>query len=82
MNDSYPLPNIHNIIHNLGKGNIFSCLDLKQGFHQIPLTEDSKAFVTSVGLYEHNVLPMDLKDSQMSFCRIINQVLIDLTGHT
>ena len=42
MNDLYPLPNINNILHNLGKGNIFSCLDLKQGFHQILLTEDSK----------------------------------------
>ena len=67
MNDSYPLPNINNILHNLGKGKIFSCLDLKQGFHQIPLTEDSKAltaFVTPEGLYEHNVLLMGLKDAQ------------------
>ena len=72
MNDSYPLSNINNILHNLGKGKIFSCFDLKKGFHQISLTEDSKAltaFVTPEGLYEHNVLPMGLK------------VLIGLTGH-
>ena len=77
MNDSYPFPNINNILHNLGKRKIFSCLDLKQGFHQIPLTEDGKAltaFVTPEGSYEHNVLPMCLKDSPMAFCRILNQV--------
>ena len=64
MNDSYPLPNINNILHNLGKRKLFSCLDLKQGYHQIPLTEDSKAltaFVAPERLYEHNVLPMGLK---------------------
>ena len=84
MNDLYPLPDMNNILHNLGNGKIFSCLNLKQGFHQIPLTEDSKAltaFVIPEGLYEHIVLPMDLKDNPMSFCRIINQVLIGLTDH-
>ena len=47
MNDSYPLPNINKL---------FSCLDSKQGYHQIPLTIDSialTAFVTPEGLYEH-----------------------------
>ena len=78
--------NINNILHNLRKGKIIFILDLKQGYHQIPLTEDSKAltliaFVTPEGLYEHNVLPMGEKDSPMSFCRIINQVLIGWTGH-
>lgn len=83
MNDSYPLPNINNILHNLGKGKIFSCLDLKQGYHQIPLNEDSKAlitaFVTPEGLYEHNVLPMGLTCSPSGFVRVINQVLLGLT---
>ena len=81
MNDSYPFPNIDNILHNLGKGKLFSCSDLKQGYHQIPLTEALTAFVTPEGLYEHNVLPMDLKDSPKAFCRIKNQVLIGLKSH-
>ncbi|XP_045108006.1 uncharacterized protein LOC123502806 [Portunus trituberculatus] len=78
LNDSYPLPNVNNILHNLGKGKMFSCLDLKQGYHQIQLNEESKpwtAFATSNGLYEHNVLPMGLKDSPAAFCRIINQTV-------
>lgn len=81
VNDSYPLPN-NNILHHLGKGKVFSCLDLKQGYHQIQLSEESKpwtAFVAPNGLYEHNVLPMGLKDFPAAFCRIINQVLVGLT---
>ena len=83
INDSYPLPNINSILHNLGKGNTYSCLDLKQGYHQIPLHENSKhltAFIAPGGLYEYNVMPMGLKDSPSAFSRIINQVLIGLTG--
>ena len=84
MNDSYLLPNINNILHSLGKRNLFSCLELKQSYHQNPHTEERKAlsaFVTPERLYEHNVLPMSLKDSPASSCRIINQVLVGLAGH-
>ena len=83
INDSYPLPNINTILQNLGKGKIFSCLDLKQGYHQIPLDEQSKsltAFIAPGGLYEYNVMPMGLKDCPSAFSRIRNQVLIGLTG--
>ena len=85
ISDSYPLPNINNILHNLGKGKIFTCLDLREGYHQIPLSEESKsltAFVAPGGLYEYNVMPMGLKDSPSAFSRIINQVLIGLTGNS
>ena len=84
VSDSYPLPNINNILHNLGKGTIFTCLDLKQGYHQIPLTEESKAltaFIAPGGLFEYNVMPMGLKDSPSAFSRIISQVLVGLTGN-
>ena len=45
MNGSYPLPNIKNILHNLGKGKLFSFLNLKQGYLQISFTEDSKLWM-------------------------------------
>ena len=62
MNDSYPLPNINNFLHNLSKGKICSWLYLKKSYHQISLTKDSKAltaFEAPAGLYEHNVLPAE-----------------------
>ena len=81
VNDYYPLPNINAILQSLGKGKIFSCLDLKQGYHQIPLDEQSKfltAFTAPGGYYEYNVLPMGLKDAPSSFSRIINLALMPL----
>ncbi|XP_063598622.1 uncharacterized protein LOC134775092 [Penaeus indicus] len=40
--DRYPLPNIDSILQRLGKSRFFSCLDLRQGYHQIPLTPASR----------------------------------------
>ena len=82
-NDRYPLPNIERILTQLGQSQFFSCLDLKQGYHQIALDEKSKqktAFSTSFGQYEYAVLPFGLKDAPTSFQRIINQVLAGQIG--
>lgn len=38
IDDSYPIPNIGEILDKLGKCNYFSTIDLKSGFHQIEMT--------------------------------------------
>ena len=35
--DRYPIPEINEVLYNLGKNKYFTLLDLKSGFHQIPL---------------------------------------------
>ena len=42
IKDKYPLPNMNDIFDRLGGSLIFSTLDLKAGYHQIPLNESSK----------------------------------------
>lgn len=37
--DKYPIPNINEVLAQLGNNQVFSVLDLKSGFHQIPLKE-------------------------------------------
>ncbi|KAG1077451.1 hypothetical protein G6F42_024832 [Rhizopus arrhizus] len=47
--DSYPLPRIDDLLDTLGKARIFSALDMRAGFHQVPVEENSKeltAFTT------------------------------------
>ncbi|KAG1140721.1 hypothetical protein G6F37_012936 [Rhizopus arrhizus] len=61
--DAYPLPRIDDLLDMLGKAKVFSVLDMRAGFHQVPMDEDSKeltAFTTKFGIYHYNTLPMGL----------------------
>ena len=52
--DCYPLPNMANITSSLAGATIFSRLDLKKGYHQIPVhLSDAKkmAIITPFGLF-------------------------------
>src|SRR5699024_10146706 len=42
--DAYPLPNINEILDQLGNSKYFSVVDLAQGFYQIPISENSRPF--------------------------------------
>ncbi|KAL6416664.1 hypothetical protein ACFW04_013260 [Cataglyphis niger] len=55
IGDSFPLPNITDILAQLGNAKYFTTLDLASGYHQIPMTEKDKnktAFSTPYGHYE------------------------------
>jgi hypothetical protein len=73
--DAYPLPKIDDLIDELGTSCIFTALDLRSGFHQVPLKEDSKemtGFVTKFGTYQYEMLPMGLVNSPATFQRLID----------
>lgn len=73
--DSYPLPRIDDLLDTLGKAKIFSALDMRSGFHQVPMEENSKeltAFTTKYGVYHYNTLPMGLVNSPATFQRLID----------
>jgi hypothetical protein len=68
--DAYPLPRIDDLLDTLGKAKVFSALDMRAGFHQVPMEEDSKeltAFTTKFGIYHYNTLPMGLVNSPATF---------------
>lgn len=37
--DAYPLPRIDDLLDTLGKAKVFSALDMRAGFHQVPMEE-------------------------------------------
>ena len=41
--DTYPLPNIQDILRKLRKAKFISTLDLKSAYHQVPLAEEAWA---------------------------------------
>jgi hypothetical protein len=83
IGDAYPLPDITEILDQLGQSKYFSCLDMVMGYHQIEVKEEDKektAFSTKNGHWEYNRLPFGLKTAPSTFQRMINTVLSGLTG--
>lgn len=83
--DSYPLPNIDNILAYLEGSYYFSSLDIKSGFYQVPLHPDDKektAFNTGDGLYQFTRMSMGLSGSPASFQRMMDVVFSDLKYNT
>ena len=81
VRDMYPLPRMDDILSKLGGSSVFSQIDLKCGYWQLPLDQESQpktAFVTPDGLYECTRLPMGLHNGGASFQRLMDLALGDL----
>ncbi|CAI5483011.1 unnamed protein product [Closterium sp. Yama58-4] len=62
---------------------VFSTLDLRQGFNQIPIAEEDKkktAFHGPDGLYEWNFMPFGLRNASAVFQRVMDAVLRKVKG--
>ena len=81
--DRYPLPLIQDIFDQVGGASIFTTLDLKAGYWQIPVSKEDipkTAFVCHKGLYEFKRLPFGLANAPSQFQRIMDKVLAGLVG--
>lgn len=81
--DVYPLPNITDILDQLGRSKYFTTLDLPSGYHQVPLHVDDRektAFSTDSGHFQYKRMPQGLKNSSATFQRLMNSILSGLIG--
>uniref|UniRef100_A0ABD2WT81 Reverse transcriptase domain-containing protein n=1 Tax=Trichogramma kaykai TaxID=54128 RepID=A0ABD2WT81_9HYME len=73
--DRYPLPNILDIIDQVGGAKYFSTLDLSNGFYQVLLKEEDRhktAFSTEFGLFHFKKLPMGCSNAPATFQRAMD----------
>ena len=81
--DRFPLPYIQDIFDTVGVGRVFSTLDLKSGYWQLPVAEadrEKTAFVCHRGQYQYNRVSFGLTNAPAHFQRAMNQVLAPLLG--
>ena len=80
--DSYPLPRINEAIDSLQGAGYFSSLDLKSGFWQVLMDEDSKQYtaftVGNLGFYECERMPFGLCNAPATFQRLMENTLGEL----
>ena len=78
--DTYPLPLIQDVLDAIGqsRSSIYSILDLRAAFWQVPIHPDSRKYLTinsHVGKFCYKVLPFGLHSSPAAFQRLMNTVL-------
>ena len=52
--EQYPIPTIDEVLQDMNNSKVFSKLDLRWGYHQLELSEESREitiFITRKGLY-------------------------------
>ena len=76
--DRMPMPNFDEVLSQLNGAKLFSTLDLLSGYHQVPLSEDSKqctAFSTHNQHWHFEVMPFGLSNAPLTFVRLNHQIL-------
>ena len=81
LKDGHPLPRIGDMVYRQGKNQVWTVLDLVDGFHQMPMKVEHRPITcmsTPRGTQQWTVQVMGLKNAATQFQRMMEWVLQDL----
>ena len=80
--DAYPLPRMQETMESMVGTRHFSCMDLKSGFWQVQMDEESRQYtaftVDSMGVYEFLCMPYSLCNAPVTFQHLMQNCLGEL----
>ena len=83
VREKYPLPTVDDVLHKLSKSQVFTRLDARSGYWQIPLDEESSLltpFITPMGRFKFKRLPFGMSCASMIFQWKKTELLPDISG--
>lgn len=83
MRERHLTPTVDEIITQLNGSKMFSKIDLKDGYHQLTLDQDSRyitTFSTHIGLFRYKRLSFGINSAAEIFQNTIRQVLQNING--
>ena len=80
--DAYPLLHMQETMESMVGAQHFSCMDLKSGFWQVKMAEESRQYTTftvgSMGVYEFLCMPYGLCNAPVTFQQLMQNCLGEL----
>ena len=76
--DAYPLPRIDKQVEAMAEYSVFSTLDLKSAYHQVPISDKDKpftAFEASGRLFQFKRIPFGVTNGVACFQRIMQNII-------
>ena len=83
VRERHPIPTLQEVLYDLNGATVFSKIDLKWGFHQIELEEDSRditTFVSNRRLYRYRRLMFGITSAPEKYQKIVSDVLAGCSG--
>jgi len=81
--ERHPMPTIDELIHDLNGSNVFSKMDLKAGYNQLVLEEESRpitTFSTHIGLFRYKRLNFGTNSASEVFQKTISSIIAGIPG--